>query len=171
MIFPLMRRLLHPLALSESANICKPLESLATALETTPDAALYTLNVLPASERHQVLYGWNDTATDYPSDQCIHQLFETQVAKAPDAVAVVFEQQQLTYNELNIRANQLAHHLRELGVRPEDRIAVLLDRSIELVVAELAVLKSGAAYVPLDPSYPVERLHFMLRDCGAKAIF
>src|SRR6187402_2135008 len=140
--------------------------NLLQAMASDDTQAIDRLPMLPASKRHQVLYGWNDTATDYPSDQCIHQLFEAQVAKAPDAVAVVFEQQQLTYNELNIRANQLAHHLRELGVRPEDRVAICVERGFEMITALLAVLKAGGAYVPLDPDYPSDRLHFMLQDSG-----
>src|SRR5204863_5751349 len=100
---------------------------------------------------------WNDTATDYPRDRCIHELFEEQVARTPDAVAVVFEDQQLTYGELNARANQLAHHLIALGVGPEVLVGICMERSLELIVGLLAILKAGGAYVPMDPSYPNER--------------
>ena len=95
------------------------LESLAEALETTPAKPVRTLEVLPAAERHHVLYEWNETRAEYPADQCVHQLFEQQVVRTPDAVAVVFEEQQLSYAELNARANRLAHYLRDLGVGPD----------------------------------------------------
>ena len=118
------------------------LESLVEALETEPAKAVRGLEVLPAAERHRVLYEWNDTKTEYPRERCVQELFEEQVAKTPDAVAVVYEEQQLSYGELNRRANQLAHYLRELGVKPDDRVALCLERSPEMVVALLAVLKA-----------------------------
>ena len=101
------------------------------------------------------------------ADKCIHELFEAQAAKTPDAVAVVFEDRQLTYGELNARANRLAHHLRGLGVKPDARVAICVERGLEMVVGLLAILKAGGAYVPLDPAYPQERLGFMLADAGA----
>ena len=107
---------------------------------------------------------------DYPSGKCVHQLFEEQVAKSPDAVAVVFEDDSLSYAELNRRANQLAHYLRGLGVKPDDRVAICAERSLEMVVALLAVLKAGGAYVPLDPAYPPERLRFMIEDSAPLAL-
>jgi non-ribosomal peptide synthetase component F len=116
------------------------------------------------------LAGWNDTATDYPRDRCIHALFEEQVARAPEAVAVVFEDQQLTYGELNARANQLAHHLIALGVGPEVLVGICMERSLELVIGLLGILKAGGAYVPLDPGYPNERLAFMLNDTAAPVL-
>ena len=123
------------------------------------------LALLSAAERRQVVEEWNQTAAAYPSEQCVHELFEAQVARTPDAVAVIYEEQQLTYAELNSRANQLAHYLRRVhGVGPEVRVALCLERSLELVVAILGVLKAGGAYVPLDPAYPTERLRFMLED-------
>src|SRR5207302_6405053 len=125
---------------------------------------------LPAEERHLVLEEWNDTKAEYPSEQCVHELFEAQVAKTPDAVAVVHEAEQLTYTQLNTRTNQLAHYLRQLGVRPDDRVAICLERGLEMVVAILAVLKAGGAYVPLDPAYPLERLAYMLKDSGPKVL-
>jgi amino acid adenylation domain-containing protein len=146
------------------------LASLVEALETLPSAALRTLEVLPEEERHQLLYGWNDTRTSYPADKCIHELFEEQVRKSPNTVAVVYEDNQLSYGELNRRANRLAHYLRELGVQPDTRVAICVDRSFEMIVAVLAVLKAGGAYVPLDPAYPVERLQFMLEDSGPLAL-
>jgi non-ribosomal peptide synthetase component F len=111
-----------------------------------------------------LLYGWNDTAVSYSIDGCVHELFEEQVAKTPDATALVFEEASLSYSELNRRANQLAHYLCKLGVRPDARVALCVERGLEMVIALLAVLKAGGAYVPLDPVYPQERLRFMLKD-------
>ena len=108
----------------------------------------------PRPNVSRLLYAWNDTKTEFPSDKCVHELFEQQVAKTPDAVAVVFEDRQLSYAELNGQANQLAHYLRGLGVKPDDRVAICVERSLEMIVALLAVLKAGGAYVPLDPAYP-----------------
>ena len=146
------------------------LESLVAALETTPSLAVRKLEVLPASEQHQLLYEWNDTRTEFPSQRCIHQLFEEQVRTCPDATAVVYEEASLTYAELNRHANRLAHYLRGLGVKPDARVAICVERGLEMVVALLAVLKAGGAYVPLDPAYPGERLRFMLEDCAPVAL-
>jgi amino acid adenylation domain-containing protein len=132
-----------------------------TADETQMVARLPLMGV---TERRQVLEEWNATETDYPRDQCIHELFEAQVEKSPDAIALVYEEKSLTYGELNARTNELAHYLRELGVGPEARVAICMERGIELVAALLATLKAGGAYVPLDPSYPAERLVYMLED-------
>src|SRR6185369_15503372 len=101
---------------------------------------------------------------DYPKDKCIHQLFEEQVERTPDAIALEFEDQQITYRELNRRANQLAHYLITLGIGPETLVGICVDRSVEMVVGLLGILKAGGAYVPLDPAYPEERLAFMLED-------
>src|SRR5262249_1157102 len=117
-----------------------------------------------AEEYHQQLVEWNETAVEYPVDKCIHQLFEEQVERTPDAVAVAYEEQSLTYRELNSRANQLAHHLRAMGVGPEELVGICLERSIEMVVGLLGVLKAGGAYLPLDPAYPKDRLAFILED-------
>jgi amino acid adenylation domain-containing protein len=122
------------------------------------------LPVICEAERRQLLVEWNDTRRDYPKDRCIHELFETQVQKTPDAVAVQFDCNQLTYRELNTRANQLAHYLRGLGVRPEILVGVCMERSLEMIIGILGILKAGGAYVPLDPTYPTERLAFMLAD-------
>ena len=122
------------------------------------------LEILPLSERRQLLYEWNNTDTPFPSEQCVHALFEEQVEKAPNAIALALENESLTYGELNRRANRLAHYLRDLGVRPDKRVAICAERSFEMVVGLLGVLKAGGAYVPLDPAYPVERLRFMLKD-------
>ncbi|QIZ46641.1 amino acid adenylation domain-containing protein [Dickeya zeae] len=140
------------------------LAELAKALEQTPEQPVPALNILPDAERQQVLYGFNDTEADFPADQCIHERFEQQVARTPDAIAVVFEGQSLSYRELNEQANQLAHWLIELGVRPDNRVAIALERRPELIVALLATLKAGGAYVPIDPGYASQRLSDMLAD-------
>jgi amino acid adenylation domain-containing protein len=122
------------------------------------------LALLTASEKHQLLVEWNATQTDYPADKCIHQLFEEQVERTPDAVAVVFEEEQLTYRELNCRANQLSHYLQTVGVEPDVLVGICVERSLEMLVGLLGILKAGGAYVPLDPAYPEERLAYMLSD-------
>ncbi|MFO5491976.1 MAG: non-ribosomal peptide synthetase, partial [Cuspidothrix sp.] len=118
----------------------------------------------------QLLVEWNDTRVDYPQDRCIHRLFAEQVERTPDAVAVVFEEKQLTYRELNHRANQLARYLQSLGVEPEVLVGICVDRSWEMVVGLLGILKAGGAYVPLDPEYPQERLALMLSDSGISVL-
>nr|WP_276599757.1 non-ribosomal peptide synthase/polyketide synthase [Nannocystis sp. SCPEA4] len=128
-----------------------------------PDRRLAELGLLTAAELRQ-LAAWNDTAVAYPTARCIHELFEEQAARTPDAVALVFGEKQLTYRELDERSNQLAHHLRGLGVGPEVLVGLCVERSLEMLVGLLAILKAGGAYVPLDPSYPRERLAFMLTD-------
>ncbi|MBC1235681.1 non-ribosomal peptide synthetase [Nostoc sp. 2RC] len=127
------------------------------------------LPLLTAQEHQQLLEDWNNTGVDYPQ-KCIHQLFIAQVEKTPDAVAVVFENQQLTYNELNIKANQLAHYLQKLGVKPEVLVGICVERSLNMLIGLLAVLKAGGAYIPLDPSYPKERLAFILEDAKAPVL-
>jgi amino acid adenylation domain-containing protein len=129
-----------------------------------PDRRLSETCLWSDTERRQVLFEWNATARDYRLDRCVHQLFERQAAGASSRVALLFEDQRLTYGELNRRANQLAHYLRRLGVGPEVRVGLCLERSVEMVIGLLAVLKAGGAYVPLDPAYPKERLAFMLED-------
>ena len=140
------------------------LQSLLEAIVADPDQSIATLPILMEAERHQILVEWNDTAADYPKDKCIHQLFEEQVEQRPDAIAVEFEDEQITYRELNRRANQLAHHLISLGAGAEAPVAICVERSLELVVGLLGILKAGGAYVPLDPAYPRDRLTFMLQD-------
>ncbi|HEV3050893.1 MAG TPA: amino acid adenylation domain-containing protein, partial [Longimicrobium sp.] len=146
------------------------LAGLAEALETAPERPLRNIEVLPEAERAQVLEAWNQTAAEVPADRCIHELFEAQAARTPDAVAVVFEDHSLTYRELNERANRLAHHLVRLGVGPEVRVGICLERSLEMVVSLLAVLKAGGAYVPLDPGLPAERLAYMLEDSATPVL-
>ncbi|MGF1540613.1 MAG: amino acid adenylation domain-containing protein [Pleurocapsa sp.] len=140
------------------------LQVLLRAIASNPEQKVDNLPLLTPAERHQLLVEWNDTQTEYPQDKCIHQLFEAQVEKTPDAVAVVFKEQQLTYRELNNRANQLAHHLQTLGVKPEVLVGICVNRSLEMMIGLLAILKAGGAYIPLDPTYPSERLAYMLAD-------
>jgi amino acid adenylation domain-containing protein len=128
------------------------------------------LDLLCAAERRMVVEEWNATDAAFPAGACVHELFEAQVERTPGAVAVSFEDRSLTYAELNARANRLAHHLRALGVGPEARVAILVPRSIELVVSELAILKAGAAYVPIDPSFPADRIAFMVADSGSPLV-
>ena len=128
------------------------------------------LAMLTEAERRQLLVDWNDTEVDYPRDLCVHQLFEAQVERSPDAVAVVFGDESLTYGALNRRANRLARRLRGMGVGPEVLVGLCVERSLEMVVGLLGILKAGGAYVPLDPAYPKERLAFMLEDTGARVV-
>ena len=129
-----------------------------------PDRRLLDLPLLPETERHQILVEWNRTKVDYSRDKCLHQLIEEQARRTPEAIALRFEEKQLTYGELNTRANQLARHLRELGVGPDVLVGICLERSLEMVVGLLGILKAGGAYLPLDPEYPKERIEFVLQD-------
>ncbi|MBV9389915.1 MAG: amino acid adenylation domain-containing protein [Chroococcidiopsidaceae cyanobacterium CP_BM_ER_R8_30] len=138
-------------------------QTLLEAIVANPQQHLRELPILTADEQHQMLV-LNDTKTDDLQHECIHQLFEAQVEQTPDAIAVVFEDQQLTYRELNCRANQLANYLQALGVGPEVRVGICLERSLEMVIGLLGILKAGGAYVPLNPTYAFERLSFMLED-------
>ncbi|MBD2015192.1 amino acid adenylation domain-containing protein [Microcoleus sp. FACHB-53] len=126
--------------------------------------------LLTDTEKHKLLVEWNETTSDYPQDKCIHELFEATVERTPEAVAVVFEGEQLTYRELNARANQLAHYLQALGVGPEVLVGICVERSLEMIVGLLGILKAGGAYVPLDPAYPFERLGFMLEDSSVPVL-
>ncbi|ARV58848.1 hypothetical protein BZZ01_09555 [Nostocales cyanobacterium HT-58-2] len=145
-------------------------QNLLSAVVENPQQAVGELPLLSAAERHQLLVEWNDTASEYPTDKCIHQLFEQQVERTPDAVAVVFEEEQLTYLQLNQRANQLARHLQTLGVGPQVLVGICTERSVDMVVGLLAILKAGGAYVPLDPNYPQQRLSYMLADSGVEVL-
>ncbi|WP_338835113.1 amino acid adenylation domain-containing protein [Bradyrhizobium septentrionale] len=142
------------------------LEQLADALEQAPDRPVRELDILPAAERSYLLEELNRTAAAYPSQRCIHELFEQQVQKAPEAVAVVCADERLSYGELNARANRLAHHLIAFGVKPDLPVAICLERSPAMVVGVLAILKAGGAYLPLDPAYPSARLRQVLEDAA-----
>jgi amino acid adenylation domain-containing protein len=146
------------------------LEALLEGFARDEKQRLDALSPLTDAERRQVLIEWNQTDAAFPDHQCVHELFEEQAARTPGAIAVVFEDEQLSYGELDARANQLARHLRSLGVATDSLVGVLMERSVEMVVALLAVLKAGAAYVPLDPEYPSERLAFMLADADVEVL-
>ncbi|MBR8838801.1 MAG: amino acid adenylation domain-containing protein [Stigonema ocellatum SAG 48.90 = DSM 106950] len=139
-------------------------QTLLCGIVANPEERLAQLPLLTPPEQHQLLVEWNDTQAPYPHEWCIHQLFEAQCFRTPDAVAVVFEDRQLTYRQLNCRANQLAHYLRSLAVRADVAVGICVERSLEMVVGLLGILKAGGAYVPLDPDYPSDRLSFMLED-------
>ncbi|WP_084614919.1 condensation domain-containing protein, partial [Pseudomonas batumici] len=146
------------------------LEQLVQALERASTSALNSLSILPADEREQLLVGFNDTALDYPQEQTIHGLFEAQVERTPDSLAVVQGGTRLSYRELNEQANRLAHALRKQGVQPDSRVGICVERGAEMVVGLLAILKAGGGYVPLDPAYPVERIAYMLQDSALAAV-
>ena len=156
--------------LFEPATITRLLghwHNLLQGIVAQPQQAVAELPLLDAQEHQQLVCTWNLTDAPYPAGQCVHQLFEAQVARTPQAIALMHGEQALSYQQLNQRANQLAHMLRELGAGPEVRVAVALERTPHMVVALLAILKAGGAYVPLDPEYPQERLAYMLRDSQA----
>ncbi|WP_186057013.1 amino acid adenylation domain-containing protein [Burkholderia gladioli] len=158
----------------DAARVCAYLEravgSLATALEQAPGLPVRELAWLPEAERRQLIEGWNASEAPCPFESGVHALFEAQAARTPDAPALVDGARSLDYGTLDARANRLAHHLAAAGVAAGERVAILLDRSIELILAELAILKCGAVYVPLDRNAPAERQAFMLADCGARCL-
>ncbi|MBV9774197.1 MAG: amino acid adenylation domain-containing protein, partial [Gemmatimonadetes bacterium] len=161
-------------ALFDAATVERMLVHLGTLLERVaadPDAPLSTLSLLDADERERLVRGWNATGRDYPAaGRPLHALVEAQVRRTPERTALVFEGERLSYAELDARANRLARHLRALGVGAETRVGVCVERSLEMVVALLAVLKAGGAYVPLDPGYPAERLAYMLEDSAVPVL-
>jgi natural product biosynthesis luciferase-like monooxygenase protein len=146
------------------------LTTLFNNIEQQPEQSVANIELLTTEERKQILFDWNETDLVIDNDVCIHQLFEQQVAKKPEATALVFEDTQLSYQALNERANQLAAHLRELGVGPDVLVGVNIERSLELMIATLAVMKAGGAYVPLDPEFPADRLDYMIDDANMKVI-
>ncbi len=144
---------------------------LVEALDRWPDKAVLDINILPVTERNELLAEWNNSETEYRKESCIHELFEEQVNRNPDAIAVVFKDEKLTYSELNKHANQLAHYLiAEKNVRPDTLVAICLERSLDMIVTIFAVLKAGGAYVPLDPNYPEARLAYMLADAAVDTV-
>ncbi len=159
--------------LFDAATIDRMVRHWQTLLEgivADPERRLSELPLLTETERHRILVEWNATQTEYPMDRCVHQLFEAQVERTPDAVAAIFEDTQLTYRELNQLANQLAHQLQQLSVGPEVLVGICMERSLEMVVGILGILKAGGAYVPLDPVYPDDRLAFMLQDARVSVL-
>ncbi|WP_207291188.1 non-ribosomal peptide synthetase [Pseudomonas sp. FW300-N2C3] len=153
-----------------AAYLAQAVAALVEALEQAPERLASDLDVLPDTERQLLLADFNHTATDFGTAQPIHHLFEAQVQANPDAVALVCENQQLTYRQLNRRANHLARQLLELGVEPDQRVAICAERSLDMIVGLLGVLKAGAAYVPIDPAHPAERMAFMLQDSQPRAL-
>ncbi|HET6978706.1 MAG TPA: amino acid adenylation domain-containing protein [Pyrinomonadaceae bacterium] len=169
----LLIKIMYDVGHFEAAAIGQMLNHFQALLESSianPEAQLDELEMLTAGERHQLLNEWSGSRTAYPRESCIQELFEAEVERAPGAMAVIFGEQRLTYRELNERANQLAHHLRGLGVGPEVLVALCVERSLELIVGLLGILKAGGAYAPLDPNYPAERLTFMLEDLAAPVL-
>ena len=157
-------------AASAIARLLGHFQTLLESAATHPQGQLSELAMLTPEERRQILVTWNDTKTDFPKETCLHELFEAQAERTPDTVAVVFAEQQLTYHELNRRGNQLAHHLKVLGVGPEALVGICIERSVEMVVGILGILKAGGAYVPLDPAYPQERLNYILQDAQVQVL-
>jgi amino acid adenylation domain-containing protein len=159
--------------LFEHATIERMLEHFQVLLAEAvadPDRPVSALPLISEEERRQMVVQWNDTATDFPRDVCIHELFADRAADQPDATAVVFGDDRLSYRQLNEQSNQLAHHLRSLGVGPDVLVGIYAERSMEMVVGLLGVLKAGGAYVPLDPSFPQQRIQLMLEDTQAPAL-
>ncbi|MHC5733251.1 amino acid adenylation domain-containing protein [Nostoc sp.] len=152
------------------ARMTSHFQTLLAAIIANPNQAIGELPLLSQPERHQLLVEWNDTYKPYPQSKCVHELFEEQVEKTPNAIAVVYENESLTYQQLSDRANQLAHYLRTLGVKPEVLVGICVERSPLMVVGLLGILKAGGAYVPLDPAYPQERLAFMLEDAQVSVL-
>ncbi|HLX70610.1 MAG TPA: amino acid adenylation domain-containing protein, partial [Verrucomicrobiae bacterium] len=145
-------------------------EILLRGIAKNPQCRLSELPLLSETERSKVVVEWNDTKTTYPRESCIHELFEIQVQRTPNALAVVYEKNSLTYLELNHRANRLAHHLKKFSIGPDILVGICMERSVEMIVAMLAILKAGGAYVPIEAGYPRERLAFMLADAAAPVV-
>jgi amino acid adenylation domain-containing protein len=165
--------LVYNTALFDAATIARMAGHFTTLLESIvadPDRRIGDLDLLTAGEQMQLLREWNDTTTDYPRHVCVHQMFETQVAQTPDAVALILDDTALTYQELNQRTNRLAHFLRNLGIGPGTYVGISMERSFDVVVGYLGILKAGGAYLPLDPTYPAERLRFMIEDSQARVL-
>jgi amino acid adenylation domain-containing protein len=145
-------------------------QTLLMAAAANPEQRLSDLPLLTRTESRQILEEWNRTEVDYSKDRHVHQLIADQAARTPEAVAVVFEDQKLTYRELNAKANQLARHLQKLGVGPDMLVGLCVERSLDMIIGLLGILKAGGAYVPLDPKYPRDRLAFVLEDAGATVV-
>ena len=145
-------------------RLASQFQQVLSSITRNPNTAISDLEILSDRELHQLLVEFNNTQIDYDRSQLIHQLFEAQVERTPDNIAVVFDNQQLTYRELNECANQLAYYLQKLGVKPEVLVGICVERSLSMAIGTLAILKAGGAYLPLDPTYPSERLEFILQD-------
>ena len=145
-------------------------QTLLKGIVANPQQTVGELPLLTESEKQQLLVEWNQTQTSYPDHYCIHQLFEEQVVKIPDAIAVIDGEKSLTYEQLNQKANQLAYYLQNLGVKTEDLVGICIERSVLMIIGLLGILKAGAAYIPLDPNYPSERLAYMLEDSAVSVL-
>jgi surfactin family lipopeptide synthetase A len=159
--------------LLERATIRRLVSHFQVLLEgivANPNRLIEQLPMLTEKDRRQLLIEWNNTSTEYPQDKCVHQLFEEQVERTPDAIAVIFKEQQLTYRELNNRANQLAHYLQKLDIKTDTLVGICIERSLEMIVGLLGILKAGGAYVPLDPNYPKDRIEYILNDSQVKVL-
>ncbi|MBT2572354.1 amino acid adenylation domain-containing protein, partial [Bacillus sp. ISL-51] len=151
-------------------QIVSHLDHLLSVILFQPQAAIETAEVLPEAEKHQMLFDFNDTYADYPGSRTVYQLFEEQAGRTPDHAAIKFENSHLTYRELNEKANRLARTLRNCGVQADTLVAIMADRSLEMIVSIIAIWKAGGAYVPLDPEYPKERLQYLLNDANADVL-
>lgn len=151
-------------------RIAKNFQTLLINIFSNPNIAISQLEIISNVERQRLLVEFNQTKADYQREKCVHQLFEEQVEKTPDTVAVVFENEEITYQELNFKANQLAHYLQKLGVKPEVVVGICVERNIKFIISLLAVLKAGGAYLPLDSTLPQEALQFRLQDAQAAVL-
>ena len=145
-------------------------QTLLKGIVTNPQQQVGELPLLMEAEKQQLLVDWNQTESPYPKNKCIHQLFEEQVTKNPDAIAIIYEQESLSYQQLNQKANQLAHYLQSLGVKLDELVGICVERSPLFIIGILGILKAGAAYLPLDSNYPLERLIYMLQDSGLSVL-
>ncbi|AIQ51349.1 hypothetical protein R70331_07375 [Paenibacillus sp. FSL R7-0331] len=157
-------------AKEEIQSILARIEKVLQAIGENPNRKLSEIETITEQEKLQILSGFNDTAVEYARDRTVVDLFEEQVKKTPDEIAVVFQEERLTYAELNRKVNQVAWKLRRLGIRPDDRVAIMTERSIEMIVGIYGIMKAGGAYVPIDPTFPEERIQFILEDCRPKAV-
>jgi len=155
---------------STIARMAGHFQVLLEAIVTQPETPLSKLPLLTKDEKQQILFDWNENQAQYPVDKCIHTLFEEQVNQTPDAIAVIYKNQQLTYQELNIQANQLAYYLQILGVKPETLVGICVERSFEMLVGILGILKAGGAYIPIDPNYPASRINYILSDADLSLV-
>ncbi|MBG9594565.1 thioester reductase, partial [Lysinibacillus sphaericus] len=154
----------------EMEGLLNCLVKISEEIAENPDRRVAEIETVTEDEKEKILHDFNATKTEYPREKTVVELFEEQAAKTPDQIALVFEEEEVSYRELNERANVLAHKLRELGVKPDDFVAIVAERSIEVITGIYGIIKAGAAYVPIDPTYPEERIAFMLEDCQPKAM-
>ena len=158
---------------NEPAQIVRLLEHykrIVSGIANNPGQKLSELSLLSPEEEQKLLIDWNDTHADYPKDQCIHEVFADQARRRPNATAVVFEDQKLSYKELDQKSTELGKYLQSLGVKPETLVAICVECSSEMIIGLLGILKAGGAYLPLDPDYPQDRLHYMFEDSRANLL-